>query len=151
MVAPLLLLSACQRTAGPETAVGTLEMVEVDVGPLQPARVVRVLVHEGDAVRAGDTLAVLGTPTLTAATAQAEARAAAADEGARELARGARPAEVHRAEADLAAATTDAERTAADVARLEPLAAKGDVSRAAMDAARAAARVAASRRDAARE
>jgi HlyD family secretion protein len=151
LVALLPLLAGCQRTAVPETAVGTLEMVEVDVGPLQPARVVRVLVEEGDAVRAGDTLAVLGSPTLTAATAQAEARAAAAEEGARELARGSRPAEVQRAEADLAAASAEAERTAADVARLDPLAAKGDVSRAAIDAARAAARVAASRRDAARE
>lgn len=150
-LAPLLLLAACQRAAAPETAVGTLEMVEVDVGPLQPARVVRVLVEEGEPVRAGDTLAVLGSPTLTAATAQAEARAAAADESARELARGSRPAEVQRAEAELAAATAEAERTAADVARLDPLAAKGDVSRAVMDAARAASRVAASRRDAARE
>ncbi len=151
LVAPLLLLAACQRAAAPDSAVGTLEMVEVDVGPLQPARVVRVLVNEGDAVRVGDTLAVLGTPTLTAATAQAEARAAAAEQSARELASGSRPAEVQRAEAELAAATAEAERTAADVARLDPLAAKGDVSRAVIDAARAAARVASSRRDAARE
>jgi HlyD family secretion protein len=41
-------------------------MVEIDVGPLQPARALRILVHEGDAVQAGDTLAVFATPTLAA-------------------------------------------------------------------------------------
>lgn len=143
-------LSACGKAPATDTAVGTLEMVEVDVGPLQPARAVRVLVEEGDAVHVGDTLAVFGTPTLTASTAQAEARAAAAEQSARELSRGSRPEELRRADADLSAANAEADRTAADVARLEPLAAKGDVSRATIDAARAAARVAASRRDAAR-
>lgn len=144
-------LLACRGPAEVDSAVGTLEMVEVDVGPLQPARALRVLVQEGDAVRVGDTLAVFTTPTLATSQAQAEARAAAAEQAARELERGARPAEVLRAEADLRAAEADAERTAADVARLEPLAARGDVSRAALDAARAASRVAAGRRDAARE
>lgn len=132
-------------------AVGTLEMVEINVGPLQPARALRVLVQEGDVVRAGDTLVVFTTPTIASATAQAEARAAAARETSRELASGPRQAEINRAEADVRATEADAERTAADLARLEPLAVKGDVSRATLDAARAASRVAAGRRDAARE
>jgi HlyD family secretion protein len=132
-------------------AVGTLEMVEVDVGPLQPARALRVLVQEGDVVRAGDTLVLFTTPTLASSTAQAEARAAAAQEASRELARGARPAEISRAQAELRAAEADADRAAADLVRLEPLAAKGDVSRASLDVVRAAARVTAGRRDAARE
>lgn len=126
-------------------------MVEVDVGPLQAARAVRVLVQEGDAVQAGDTLAVFSTPTLTASMAQADARAAAAEQSSRELSRGARPAEIARAEKELDAADAEATRAAADLARLEPLAARGDVSRATLDAARAAARVTADRRDAARE
>lgn len=132
-------------------AVGTLEMVEVDVGPLQPARALRVLVQEGDVVEAGDTLVLFTTPTLASSTAQADARAAAAQEASRELARGARPAEISRAQAELRAAEADADRAAADLARLEPLAAKGDVSRASLDVVRAAARVTAGRRDAARE
>jgi HlyD family secretion protein len=148
---PLFVLGACSGGAAPDMAVGTLEMVEVDVGPLQPARALRVLVQEGDAVQAGDTLVLFTTPTLASSTAQAEARAAAAAETSRELASGARPAEISRAEAEWRAAAADAERTAADLARLEPLAAKGDVSRASLDAARAAARVTAGRRDAARE
>ena len=148
---PLLLLGGCSRSSGPEVAVGTLEMVEVDVGPLQLARALRVLVQEGDVVAAGDTLVMFTTPTLASSTAQAEARAAAAQETSRELARGARPAEISRAQAELRAAEADAERAAADLARLEPLAANGDVSRTALDAARAAFRVTSGRRDAARD
>lgn len=143
-------VTACSRSTLPETAVGTLEMVEVNVGPLQAARAVRVLVQEGDVVRAGDTLAVFSTPTLTATMAQAEARAAAAEQAARELAMGSRPAEIARAEKELEVAEADAARAAADLTRLDPLAAKGDVSRATLDAARAAARATAGRRDAAR-
>jgi len=151
-VAALVLLStACSGTATPDTAVGTLEMVEVNVGPLQAARAVRVLVAEGDAVKAGDTLAVFSTPTLTSAMAQAEARAAAADDAARELARGARPAEIARAEKELQVTEADAARAAADLSRIEPLAARGDVSRATLDAARSAAQASTARRDAARE
>jgi len=147
----LLLLGGCSRSSAPDLAVGTLEMVEVDVGPLQPARALRVLVREGDEVQAGDTLVLFTTPTLASSTAQAEARAAAAQEASRELARGARPAEISRAQAELRAAEADADRAAADLVRLEPLAAKGDVSRASLDAVRASARVTAGRRDAARE
>jgi HlyD family secretion protein len=146
-----LSLVACGRSSAGDTAVGTLEMVEVNVGPLQAARAVRVYVEEGAEVRAGDTLAVFSTPTLTASVAQAEARAAAAAETSRELARGSRPGEIAGAQKELEVAEAEASRAAADVARLEPLAARGDVSRATIDAARAAARSTAGRRDAARE
>ncbi len=135
----------------PAAAVGVLEMIEIDIGPQQIARAVQVLVLEGDVVAAGDTLAIFGTPTLVPATTQADARAAAAAENERELARGARPEELSRAAAELRVAEADAERTAMDLARLEPLAARNDVSVATLDAARAAARMAASRRDAARD
>jgi HlyD family secretion protein len=146
------LLAACRQSADlPDTAVGTLEMVEVDVGPLQPARAVRVLVQEGDAVQIGDTLAVFVTPTLAASEAQAVARLEAAREASREADRGSRPAEIARAESDLRTAEADAERAAADLARLTPLAATGTISKSQLDAAQGAARVTAGRRDAARE
>ncbi|MEN9507630.1 MAG: hypothetical protein RLZZ621_193 [Gemmatimonadota bacterium] len=147
----VLSVVGCGGSALPASAVGTLEMVEVDVGPLQPGRALRVLVQEGDAVRTGDTLVIFTTPTVASAQAQAEARAGAAAAIAEELARGSRPAELSRADAELRALESEADRAAADLARLEPLGAKGDVSRATVDAARATARTTAARRDAARE
>ena len=147
----LCVLSAgCKPKAELAEAVGTLEMVEVGVGPLQPSRAARVLVHEGDVVRAGDTLAVFVLPTLAASEDQALARANAARQAERELMAGARPAELARAEAEVQAAQADVDRTAADLVRLEPLGEQGNISRAQLDAARGAARTAASRRDAAR-
>lgn len=146
----LIAVVGCAKSDVPDSAVGTLEMVEVDVGPLQPARAVRVMVREGDAVKAGDTLALFAIPTLAANEAQAEARLAAAQGSERELTRGARTEELARAESELQAAEAEATRTAADLRRIEPLAARGDVSRLSLDAAAAAARASAARRDAAR-
>ncbi len=144
-------LVGCGRSTVPDTAVGTLEMVETNIGPLQLARAVRVFVQEGDPVRVGDTLAIFATPTMVAVQAQADARVQSAQQAARELIRGARPSELLRAEADVNVADADVDRTAADLSRLEPLAARGDISRAQLDAARAAARSSASKRDAVRE
>jgi HlyD family secretion protein len=144
-------LAACSR-AGRDgnVAVGTLEMLETSVGPLQPSRAVRVMVDEGDVVHEGDTLAVFALPTLAASEDQAMARAASARQAERELDAGPRPAEVAQAEAELQAAQADADRADADLKRLEPLAAKGNLSGMQLDAARAAARTTGSRRDAAR-
>lgn len=146
----LIAMMACARSDAPDAAVGTLEMVELDVGPMQPARAVRVMVSEGDAVKAGDTLALFAIPTLAANEAQADARLAAAQGSERELARGPRTEELARAESELQAADAEATRSAADLKRIEPLATRGDVSRASLDAAAAAARASAARRDAAR-
>jgi HlyD family secretion protein len=55
-------------------------MDESEIAPMQPARVLRVLVREGDRVRAGDTVAICTIPTLSASASQAEARLAAARE-----------------------------------------------------------------------
>jgi len=146
-----LAAAACSRRDAPPEATGTLEMTQADVAPLQPARVLRVLVREGDAVRAGDTLAVL-TQTVTvgdvgvreATLQQAEARLA-------EMEAGSRREDVARAEADVAAAAAEADRAARDVERLRPLAEHRTVSRQQFDVAQTAARVAARRRDAARQ
>jgi HlyD family secretion protein len=139
--------SGCARSGSENVAVGTLEMRETNVGPLQAARAERVLVDEGSSVHEGDTLAVFAFPTLAASEDQALARTAAARQNERELFAGPRPAEVAQATAVLAAAEADAERAAADLRRLAPLAAKSDISKQQLDAARATAESAASRRD----
>jgi len=123
----------------------------VDVSPSMPARVARVWVDEGAAVRAGDTLVTLTVPTIAGDVAARRARASAASAEVRDLEAGARTTDLRRASAELRAAEAEANRTARDVERLTPLAAQHTVSAQQLDAARAAAATAAARRDAARQ
>jgi HlyD family secretion protein len=128
-----------------------VEVRELDVAPQVPARVMRVLVDEGAAVRAGDTLVLLTQSTTRADLAQREARVRAAEAALREAVAGARPREIDRATADLRVAEVEAARTERDRDRMRPLATSGTVSRQAFDAVEAAAAAAAGRLDAARE
>lgn len=147
----MLALTSCARASGDTIeATGTLDVVEVDVAPSLSARVVRVLVEEGAAVRAGDTLAVLTTPTLHSQVAQLEARSAAAGASAQELEHGARAQEISRAEHDLAAAEADADRTAKYAERLRGLATRQVVSAQQYEDALLLASASAARRDALR-
>lgn len=147
----LIALTACAKpsTATVE-ATGTLEVVEVDVSSITPGRVLKVLVDEGADVRAGDTLAILSSPTLSADVAQREAKAASTGALLQEAERGPRTQEVASAAGELAAAEAAAERAAKDVERLRPLAAKQTVSAQDFDAARAVAASTAGHRDALR-
>jgi HlyD family secretion protein len=149
-VLALAALVAC-RGAAPATVVatGTLQVDEVDIGPMVPARVVRVFVEEGDSVAPGDTLATLTQATLAPDLAIREARLQAAQAQLMELERGARPAEIRRAEAQLQGASADADRAGSDLRRAEQLAPDGTISQQQLDNARAAAAAAAASRDAA--
>jgi HlyD family secretion protein len=152
LLAPLLLSTACRRSGDdPIRATGTVEVREVDVTPLVPARVVRVLVDEGQSVRAGDTLVTMTQSTTQADIAGGEARLRAAEAALREALAGARRREVERAEADLRVAEAEAERAARDLERMRKLVSDGTVSRQSFDEAQAAAAATAGRRDAARE
>lgn len=143
------LAGACARAeGGPIVATGTLQVDEVDIGPIVPSRVVRVFIEEGDSVSVGDTLATLTQASLAPDLAIQEARLQAAQAQLLELERGARPAELRRAEAQLAAASAEADRTAEDFRRAEQLAPDGTISRQQLDNARAAASAAAANRDA---
>ncbi len=146
------LVAGCNRSEpGPIHATGTVEVRELDVTPQVPARVARVLIDDGEAVAAGDTLVLLTQSTTRADIAQREARVRELEAALREARAGARPREVERAAADLRAAEAEAARTERDLERVRPLAAGGVVSRQTLDAAAAAAAGAAGRRDAARE
>jgi HlyD family secretion protein len=147
----LFALASCAKPPGDAIeATGTLEVVEVDVAPTSPGRVTKVLVDEGAAVHAGDTLAILTIPTLSADVAQREARAASAAATLQDAERGPRAPEIAGAEAELASAEASADRAAKDVERLRPLAAKQNISAQDFDAARALAASSASHRDALR-
>jgi HlyD family secretion protein len=147
----LLLAAAACADREPETVSGTIEITETDISPASAARVLRVLVDEGDSVRVGDTLAVLAQAALPADIEQRRARVRSAQAELRDLTAGARPAELQRAEADLRSAETEAERLQRDASRMESLAAAGNVSRSQLDAAQSGAKVASNRRDAARD
>lgn len=132
-------------------ATGTLEVVEVDVAPITTARVMRVLVDDGDSVRVGDTVVILTQSTAQAVIEQGEAQVEASRAGLSELEHGARTAEIHRAEAELRAAESEATRTARDAERARALARTGTIPLQQRDAAEAAARQSAARRDGARQ
>jgi HlyD family secretion protein len=144
---PLLLLVACGGGDAPE-AVGTLEVTPVDLAPLVPARVIRVLVDEGDPVRPGDTVAVLSQAGLPDQVVEANARVAAAEAQLLELERGSRPEEITKAEQDLAGATALAEQMRSDVARARTLASTQVISRQQLEQAEARATEAEARKSA---
>lgn len=143
---------AC-RDEGPSgvEGTGTLEVVEVDVAPLTPARVVRVWRNEGDTVRAGDTLVSLTQSAIEADVSARRARLASAEAQLRDLQAGARPAEIAAAEAELRAAESDLARAIGDRDRITALLRTGGVSTQEADAVRNAATVAEARRDRARD
>lgn len=130
-------------------ATGTLEFVETDIAATSGGRVERVLVEEGERVAAGDTLVILGIPTLPAELLQRRARVRSVRAQLDEAVQGPRPSEITRAEAERAAYAAEADRAAADVVRLTPLAAQDMVTPQQLEAAQATAKSAAARRDAA--
>jgi len=148
----LMAVAGCSKSGSDRiVATGTIEMIEVDVAPEVPARVVAVKVEEGQAVRAGDTLAVLMQSTTRADVAENEAKVRAAEASLREARAGARPREIERAEAELRRSEAEAVKATQDLERLQPLVAAGAESPQSLDAATAEAATAAARRDAARE
>lgn len=129
------------------SASGTVEATEASLGFQAAGRIERILVNEGDRVKAGDTLAVLDRTEIEARHAQARAQLAAAEATLSELERGARSEELAQArEADSTAAArlTDAQR---DLARAQQLFRGGAASQEAHDKARFAADVARSQRE----
>jgi len=138
-----LLLAACGGAKGTGVvARGTVEVREVDIAPLAPGRVVRLLVDEGSRVTAGDTLVILTAPTLDADLEAARARVASAEAVLRDLQAGSRPQEIAAARAQLASARADAARLEKDRQRLVSLRDAGAIAPREYDAAAAAATVA---------
>jgi HlyD family secretion protein len=151
----LLALAASGACSAPPyngiEATGSLELVEVDISPMVPARVTRVWREEGDRVQRGDTMLTLTQATLPSEIAGRRAAVATANARLQDLVAGSRPAEVAQAEANVRTAEADVTKTAKDLERLTPLAGSGTISQQQLDAARAAARTASGRLDAARE
>jgi HlyD family secretion protein len=129
------LLAGCSNKDPGIRGSGTVELNEVDIASLVGGRVLRIRVDEGDSVRLGDTLVVLGQGEVTAGVMEQEAEAARAGALARDQEQGPRVEERKAAKADLdtavaalAQAETDLARTRALFAK--QLAAQADVDRA---------------------
>ena len=122
--------AACSGSANTLTVAGTVEIREVRLSPLAAGRLQRLLKDEGDSVHAGDTVAVLEQPGLSALIEQRRALAEAA---------ATRTADIRAAEADSARAANDLAR--ARVLRQQGIASPQELDRLQTAAATSAARL----------
>jgi HlyD family secretion protein len=142
-----LALASCARLGDGVRGSGTIEMDEVDVASLIGGRVSRLFVDEGEAVQAGDTLAMLDRGEVVA---DLEAQVALADGSLaqlRDLREGPRAAEIEAAQSALEAAKAQAKLAAAEAQRVESLFKSNVASQADVDRAEAARDAAAASRD----
>ena len=149
-LAGVALLAGCS-TDNSIRGSGTIEMDELDGASLVGGRVARLNVGQGDAVKQGDTLAVLQYDEVTAGVASQAAQAARAKAQYEDLRSGPRPQEIQSARAMLDAASTQAELSERDYARAESLFHIDVLPQADFDRARAARDVARANRDGAQE
>jgi HlyD family secretion protein len=133
LVVTPMIRRALQR--GQLTASGTVEATEAQLGFQVPGRIDSILVHEGDRVRAGQTLAVLDRVQARAQRAQVAATLAAARAQLEELERGARPEELAQAKAGQEAGRERLEDATLDYHRIEELSKNDVVSRQTLDKA----------------
>ena len=130
-------LSACRDD--PPQALGTLEYDRITLPAPAAERIVAIDVHEGERVRAGQSLLRLETTRTRAATQALEAEAQRQRETLQELEAGPRSERIAQARAQLAAAQAQARDARAYYARLQPLGKRQLVAASDVDRARAAA------------
>jgi HlyD family secretion protein len=137
LVSTLVALSAC----GDDTpqALGTLEYDRITLPAPAAERIVAIDVHEGERVRAGQSLLRLEVTRTQAATQAVEAEAQRQREALQELEAGPRSERIAQARAQLAAAQAQSRDAQAYYARLQPLGKRQLVAAADVDRARAAA------------
>lgn len=66
------LFASCEKTKNENTIQGKVENEQLAIVSKIPGKIVRILVKEGDFVKAGDTLAILDIPEVDAKKSQAE-------------------------------------------------------------------------------
>ncbi len=102
---------------------GNVDVRQVSLAFENSDRVAEMRAQEGDAVKAGQVLAVLDTRTLALQAAQAEAQIAVQDEGLKKLRNGNRPEEIAQARAQVDAARADADLANQQLERLKGISA----------------------------
>jgi HlyD family secretion protein len=133
-----LVLRRGEDESGAIDASGTIESTEADLGFQIGGRVTAINVKEGDAVAAGEELAVLDRAELEARLRAANAQVAAARALLSELRTGARPQEERQAAAGVEAARRRVQDASASLARTRKLYEGGAVSKEALDQAETA-------------
>ncbi len=141
-------VAACAKSPTPDiVAQGTVEVPQIDISAMVPARVVTIRVEEGGRVTAGDTLALLSQSDTKPNLEAARARVRTAEANQRDLVAGSRVEEIRTLEAELHAAEAEAARASKDWGRIRALADGDVVSKQQLDAVVTADRVASDRRD----
>jgi HlyD family secretion protein len=143
--------SGCGRDARSIHASGIIEMDEIDVASMVGGRVTRLFADEGDSVRAGDTLAVLGRDEVVADVRAQTAEAERAAAQAREVVTGPRTGEIRVARAALASAQAQVDWAESDLERTQKLFQSDVAPQAELDRAKTARDDARAKRDAAKD
>lgn len=100
---------------------GNVDLRQVSLAFNASERIARVLVQEGDHVKAGQLLGELDTRSLRLKLAQAKAQAAVSEQALAKLKAGSRPEELAQAEAAVAATEAEADNAQKQVERLRGL------------------------------
>jgi HlyD family secretion protein len=130
---------------------GNVDIRQVEVAFNASGRIARILVQEGDRVKAGQLLAELDLTQLLNAVDQAQAQVGAQQQVVARLKAGSRPEEIRQARANADAARVDARNAESTYRRQQDLVARHFAAQQQADDARAAAESAAARLKAAEE
>ncbi len=130
---------------------GNVDIRQVDLAFNANERLERVLVEEGDRVKAGQLLATLDRQRLGYQVSQADAQARAQENVVAALEAGTRPEDIRKARADMAAAEAEARNAELTFRRLQQLEKKDLISKQQADDAKAAADSSLARLQAAKE
>ena len=130
-------LAGCKKDDAGAPLLGTLEWDRIGVPAEASEPILRIAVHEGQAVKQGDLLLVLDDRRMQARLAQSEAAVAQAQSRVAELIHGSRIEQLDASRAALASAQASQVEAAKQYARQDELASKQLVARASLDAARA--------------
>ncbi|MFI8009326.1 HlyD family efflux transporter periplasmic adaptor subunit [Acinetobacter sp. ABJ_C4_1] len=108
------------------TLYGNVDIRQVSLAFEQSGRIEKLLVQEGDKVKAGQVLATLNTNALHIQAKQAQARLKAQQEAIVKQDVGARPEEITQAKAQLASAQAELDKTNKNLQRLQILVSSTD-------------------------
>lgn len=108
------------------TLYGNVDIRQVSLAFEQSGRIEKLLVQEGDKVKAGQVLAALNTNALEIQAKQAQAQLKAQQEAIVKQDVGARPEEISQAKAQLASAQAELDKTNKNLQRLQILVSSTD-------------------------